>query len=169
MDPNIRVTDAVSMGHATRLFGPSHREGAICAPCSALSASPIAGPRLWRSHLRGEWFWLQTLGPRQVRPARRFASMYPCGNSIMKISLADAMASLTHKLGTGSYVANRVSDKISMLADNVFICRSGSVRTHADGALLAFEVFSVAPRCNARPRFRRRPTRRPSRRTCAIT
>ena len=30
---------------------------------------------------------------------------------------------------TGSYVANRVADKISMLAENVYICRSGSVRT----------------------------------------
>lgn len=28
----------------------------------------------------------------------------------------------------GSYVANRVADKISSLADNVYICRSGSVR-----------------------------------------
>ncbi len=28
----------------------------------------------------------------------------------------------------GSYVANRVADKISMLAENVYICRSGSVR-----------------------------------------
>jgi hypothetical protein len=28
----------------------------------------------------------------------------------------------------GSYVANRVADKISILADNVYICRSGSVR-----------------------------------------
>jgi hypothetical protein len=26
-------------------------------------------------------------------------------------------------------VANRVADKISMLAENVYICRSGSVRT----------------------------------------
>lgn len=29
----------------------------------------------------------------------------------------------------GTYIANRVADKISMLADNVYICRSGSVRT----------------------------------------
>ena len=28
----------------------------------------------------------------------------------------------------GSYIANRVADKISSLADNVYICRSGSVR-----------------------------------------
>ena len=31
------------------------------------------------------------------------------------------------RTSTGNYVANRVSDKISALCDNVYMCRSGSV------------------------------------------
>jgi hypothetical protein len=32
------------------------------------------------------------------------------------------------RTSTGSYVANRASDKITEICDNVFMCRSGSVR-----------------------------------------
>jgi len=30
----------------------------------------------------------------------------------------------------GMYVANRASDKITQLTDNVYVCRSGSVSAH---------------------------------------
>ncbi|RWV97283.1 hypothetical protein GW17_00039943 [Ensete ventricosum] len=42
--------------------------------------------------------------------------VFPCG------FLADEFGSLD----TGMYVANRASDKITQLTDNVYICRSGS-------------------------------------------
>jgi 20S proteasome alpha/beta subunit len=32
------------------------------------------------------------------------------------------------RTSTGNYVANRASDKITMVTDNVWMCRSGSVR-----------------------------------------
>jgi len=33
------------------------------------------------------------------------------------------------RTSTGNYVANRASDKITQVMDNVWMCRSGSVRT----------------------------------------
>jgi 20S proteasome alpha/beta subunit len=36
------------------------------------------------------------------------------------------------------YVANRASDKITQLTDNVYVCRSGSVSVHA---ILKIEAF----------------------------
>jgi hypothetical protein len=61
----------------------------------------------------------------------------------------------------GSYVANRVADKISILADNVYICRSGSVRVrhtarrkcaaHAGGCLAAEERTRFALSRAAQP------------------
>lgn len=55
-------------------------------------------------------------------------------------------------LPTGMYVANRASDKITQLTDNVYICRSGSVilaftflranRMHQDRILLVIDLVS---------------------------
>ena len=55
-------------------------------------------------------FYLQTI----------FVTSYNFFLSSLSISYMDVFA--------GMYVANRASDKITQLTDNVYICRSGSVR-----------------------------------------
>lgn len=40
------------------------------------------------------------------------------------------------------YVANRASDKITQLTDNVYLCRSGSVRFYSPGDKSVFMLFS---------------------------
>ena len=42
-------------------------------------------------------------------------------------------------LGVGMYVANRASDKITQLTDNVYLCRSGSV--------LKFPLYNIVMFC----------------------
>ncbi|OEL15393.1 Proteasome subunit beta type-6 [Dichanthelium oligosanthes] len=44
------------------------------------------------------------------------------------------------RTSTGMYVANRASDKITQLTDNVYVCRSGSVSAHA---IFKIEAFSL--------------------------
>lgn len=49
------------------------------------------------------------------------------GTTIMAIPVADGViVGADSRVSTGSYVANRVSDKISQLSKHIFCCRSGS-------------------------------------------
>lgn len=49
------------------------------------------------------------------------------GTTIMAIPMADGVVvGADSRVSTGSYVANRVSDKISQLSKHIFCCRSGS-------------------------------------------
>jgi len=49
------------------------------------------------------------------------------GTTIMAIPTADGVVvGADSRVSTGSYVANRVSDKISQLSKHIFCCRSGS-------------------------------------------
>ena len=42
------------------------------------------------------------------------------------------------RTSTGTYIANRASDKITCVTDNVWMCRSGSVRCACDEALKTY-------------------------------
>eukprot|EP00461_Guttulinopsis_vulgaris_P002247 UN02248 len=49
------------------------------------------------------------------------------GTTIMAVSFdGGVVMGADSRTSTGSYVANRVSDKITQIADNIFCCRSGS-------------------------------------------
>lgn len=49
------------------------------------------------------------------------------GTTIMAVTYADGVVmGADSRTTTGSYIANRVSDKITPVSDNVFCCRSGS-------------------------------------------
>ena len=49
------------------------------------------------------------------------------GTTIMAIPLKDGVVfGADSRVSTGSYVANRVSDKIVQLSEHIFACRSGS-------------------------------------------
>jgi 20S proteasome subunit beta 1 len=49
------------------------------------------------------------------------------GTTIMAIPTADGcVLGADSRVSTGTYVANRVSDKIAQLSEHIFACRSGS-------------------------------------------
>lgn len=49
------------------------------------------------------------------------------GTTIMAIACGDAVVlGADSRVSTGSYVANRVSDKIAQLSEHIYCCRSGS-------------------------------------------
>lgn len=49
------------------------------------------------------------------------------GTTIMAVSFeGGVILGADSRTSTGSYVANRVSDKLTMVADNIYCCRSGS-------------------------------------------
>lgn len=49
------------------------------------------------------------------------------GTTIMAVPLKDGVVfGADSRVSTGSYVANRVSDKIVQLSEHIFACRSGS-------------------------------------------
>ena len=49
------------------------------------------------------------------------------GTTIMAVSFAGGVVmGADSRTSTGSYVANRVSDKVTQVAENIFCCRSGS-------------------------------------------
>ena len=58
------------------------------------------------------------------------------------------------RTSTGTYVANRASDKITQVTDNVWMCRSGSVRR-------LFLSCLVRSRLDPTPAATRRLTRPP--------
>jgi 20S proteasome subunit beta 1 len=49
------------------------------------------------------------------------------GTTIMAVPFAGGVVlGADSRVSTGTYIANRVSDKIAQLHDNIFCCRSGS-------------------------------------------
>ena len=49
------------------------------------------------------------------------------GTTIMAVSYAGGVVmGADSRVSTGTYIANRVSDKVSALHDKIFMCRSGS-------------------------------------------
>jgi 20S proteasome subunit beta 1 len=49
------------------------------------------------------------------------------GTTIMAIPTAEGVVlGADSRVSTGTYVANRVSDKIAQMSDHIFACRSGS-------------------------------------------
>jgi 20S proteasome alpha/beta subunit len=62
------------------------------------------------------------------------------GTTIMAIPFEGGVVlGADSRVSTGTYIANRVSDKIAQLSDHIFCCRSGSA---ADTQVLKFGVFS---------------------------
>ena len=49
------------------------------------------------------------------------------GTTIMAIAFdGGVVLGADSRVSTGTYVANRVSDKIAQISDHIFVCRSGS-------------------------------------------
>ena len=67
----------------------------------------------------------------QIVPEASYPGMKPgevsTGTTIMALPTPDGVVlGADSRVSTGTYVANRVSDKIAQLSEHIFACRSGS-------------------------------------------
>ena len=73
---------------------------------------------------------MRTISSAPLHDIQRYdlkSSEVSSGTTIMAVSTGDAVIlGADSRVSTGTYVANRVSDKIAQLSEHIYCCRSGS-------------------------------------------
>ena len=135
MDTHADKGEEVSLGvRVTQALSPSPVSHALrCRQTTIMAVSYDGGVVLGADSRTSTgaphaWWWCTLPACLPALAPKAAADVYTSVASAYMLTSDSAVPCMTAVLcGTGTWVANRVADKISSLADNVYICRSGSV------------------------------------------